>query len=153
MYPYCKTILEFLYLFTDYPFRLIVVDNGSKDGSREFILKLEKEKLIWKYVFNKENLLLAMAQTEGFKVVESDLFVVCDDDMIPPMFKNLCWLTLFVTKMKKDKQIGCINFMANRQSLKSFNIKRRPLIYDKIKKEGGERLELFNKLQKIIYDK
>ena len=107
---YLKIFIEFLYLFTDYPFRLIVVDNGSKDGSREFILKLEKEKLIWKYVFNKENLLLAMAQTEGFKVVESDLFVVCDDDMIPPMFKNLCSGKLFriYLKLLAEELAPCI---------------------------------------------
>lgn len=150
---YLKTFIEFLYLFTDYPFRLIVVDNTSTDGTRELILRLEKEGLVWKNVFNESNLPLAAAQTEGFKQVESELFVVSDDDMVVPMFKNVCWLELLRHKMMTDESVGCINFRGVRRSFRSFNIKTRPRIYDRIKTEGGARLEMFNKLQKLIYEK
>jgi len=36
---YFKVFVEFLFLFTDHSFRLIVVDNGSQDGTRELIIK------------------------------------------------------------------------------------------------------------------
>jgi len=150
---YIKIFIEFLYLFTSYPFRLIVVDNGSVDGTRELILKLENDGVVWKYVFNSENLPLAAAQTEGFKCVESDLFVVADDDMQVPLFKSFCWLELLVSKMESDDSVGCINFRGIRRSYRSFNIKTRPGIYERIKEEGGVRLETFNKLQKLLYDK
>ena len=150
---YIKIFIEYLYLFTDYPFRLIVVDNGSEDGTKELILKLEKDGLIWKHVFNSENLKLAAAQTEGFKQVESDLFVVADDDMQVPIFKSPCWLTLLRNKILSDDNIGCINFSGARQSFRSFNIKRRPLIESRIDAEGGERFIMFKKLQKLIYNK
>jgi GT2 family glycosyltransferase len=150
---YLKVFIEMLYLSTSYPFRLIVIDNGSHDGSREFILEMEKKKLVNKHVFNQENLPLAKALTEGFKCVESELFITVADDMMAPIFKNPDWLEIFIAQMKQDEQIGCINFKASRQSFRSFNIKRRPLIYDKIKREGGEMLEKFNMLQKMIYDR
>ncbi len=149
---YFKTFVEFLYTFTKTPFRLIVVDNGSMDGTRELILDLEKKDIVWKHVFNNKNLKLAAAQTEGFKCVESDLFIVVDDDMTPPLFKDFCWLKLLSKKILSDESIGCINFRGVRCSYRSFNRKTRPYIYRRIKEEGGKRLEIFNKLQKILYE-
>lgn len=150
---YLKTFIEFLYLSTQYPFHLVVIDNGSTDGTREFVLEMEKAGLVYKHVFNKENLPLAAAFTEGFKVVESELFITVADDMTPPLFKNPDWLELFVTKMESDKEIGCINFKGVRGSYESFNRRTRPLIYDRIKQEGGWRLDLLKRLHTLLYDK
>jgi glycosyltransferase involved in cell wall biosynthesis len=116
---YFKTFVKFLYSRTKYPFRLIVVDNGSIDGTREYILELEKEGLIWKHIFNKENLPLAKALTEGLKLVESELFVTVADDMIPPNTIP-CWLEIFVAKMNSDENIGCINMVCSRRSFEIF---------------------------------
>lgn len=150
---YIKSFIEFLYLSTQYPFRLIVVDNGSTDGTRELVLKLEEEGVVWKHVFNASNLLLASAQTEGLKVVESELFIVSDDDMKPPLFKNPDWLEIFVAKIKGDESIGCVNFIGHRCSFSVFQIRSRPGIEARIKSEGGWQLERFNQMQKLLYDK
>lgn len=150
---YLKHFIEFLYLSVGYPFKLIVIDNGSIDGSRDLIIKLKKEGLIWKYLFNKENMLLASAFTEGFKLVDSEFVITVADDMTPPLFKKPDWLEIFVAQMNKDEKIGCINFSANRCSFSPFNKKSRPLIEARIKKEGGETLKKFNKLEKLIYDR
>lgn len=148
---YLKTFIEFLYLFTEYPFKLIVVDNGSIDGTRDFVLEMEKQGMVYKHIFNETNLPLAAAFTEGYKNVDSELFVTVADDMTPPLFKTPDWLALFVAKMESDSNIGCINFKGVRGSYASFNRKTRPYVYRRIEEEGGKRLELFNKLQHILY--
>jgi GT2 family glycosyltransferase len=101
-----------------------VVDNGSIDGTREYIKELKETGSVWKYVFNNENMPLARALTEGFKEVESDLFVTVADDMIAPSRAvGPCWLEVFVTKINSDDNIGCINFVGARCSYDKF-IKR-----------------------------
>jgi glycosyltransferase involved in cell wall biosynthesis len=111
---YLKTFIKFLYKSTKYPFKLIVVDNGSIDGSRDFILEVEKTGLVWKHVFNNKNLPLAMAFSEGLKLVDTEFVITVADDMIiNPELKH-DWLEIFVDKMGQDKSIGCINFVGAR---------------------------------------
>lgn len=122
---YFKMFVEMVYENTNYPFRLIVVDNGSEDGTREYIERLKKENLVWKYVFNKENLPLASALTEGFKVSESEFVITVADDMMPPKrLHGPCWLEVFVTKMESDDSIGCINFVGSRRCFDKFKKER-----------------------------
>lgn len=121
---YLKTFIKYLYKHTRYPFRLIVVDNGSIDGSREYILKLKKDGVVWKSVFTDNNMKMAMAFTEGYKLVESDLFITVADDMMAPNIPGkYCWLEVFVHKINNDNNIGCINFVAARRSYSIFKKK------------------------------
>ena len=121
---YIKTFVDMLYKSTDYPFRLIVVDNGSTDGTREW---LQLEPRVYGHTFTAENIPLAAALTLGYEIhVESKYFITVADDMCPPMFKNPDWLELFVAKMEQDESIGCINFVGQRQDFAEFNRKVRP---------------------------
>lgn len=114
---YFKVFIEFLYRSTKIPFNLIVVDNGSKDGTREYI---EQEQRIWKYIFNNQNMLLARAFSEGLKFVETEFVVTVADDMfVYPELKH-DWLEIFIKKMEMDKNIGCINFVSSRCCYESF---------------------------------
>ena len=99
---------------TDYPFRLIVVDNGSIDGTRQYIQDLRKEGKVWKFLFTDKNLPMAAAFTAGFELVESELFITVADDMVPALGKKPSWLEIFVAKMNQDESVGCINFRAAR---------------------------------------
>ena len=89
---YLFQVIDEIIRRTNYPYRLIVVDNGSTDGTRDWILDWYKKGIIWKYVFTKQNCTINEAFTEGFKEVESSIFVSCPDDIPPPKLTP-CWLT------------------------------------------------------------
>lgn len=119
---YFSTFVKELSRRTRYPFRLIVVDNGSVDGTRAVIEQMQKDGIVWKYLFTDDNYLMAKAFTMGFSMVESEYFITVADDMILPKLdkKTPCWLEVFVAKMDSDKDIGCINFVGARRAYSRF---------------------------------
>lgn len=114
---YFKTFVNFLYRSTKTPFNLFVIDNGSFDGTREYILELEKKGLIHKHLFNEENLPLAAAYTACFNKFKDELgeYIVTapDDIVINPELKH-DWLEIFIKKMEQDNSIMSINFVGCR---------------------------------------
>ena len=117
---YFKTFIKFLYSSTKHDFKLIVVDNGSTDGTRELILEQEKVGKVYKHVFNRKNLPLAKAFSEGLKEVDSEFVITVADDMVvSPLLKH-DWLEIFIDKMNQDESIGCINFVGARCSHDKF---------------------------------
>src|SRR3989344_1917843 len=82
-----KTIPPILKL--DYPnYEFIIVDNGSTDGSIEFIKKFKKIKLIE----NKENLGYGKGKNIGVKEANGEYILLLDNDIIireKTIIKNL----------------------------------------------------------------
>ena len=152
---YIKAFVENLYLSTNYPFRINVIDNGSIDGSRDLIKKLKENNIIYRYSFNEKNLPLASALTDyfnRFKNELTDLFITVADDMAPPMFKDHDWLEMFVYKIKSDINIGCINFRAARCHKESFDRKVRPKVYDKLMRIDIDKYNRMKEINKILYE-
>ena len=104
---YLKILFNELSRNTEYPYRLIVIDNGSIDGTREWIEKMYKKGKIWKYLFNKENEMLSESFQMGLELVESELFITTQDDIIPPKLSP-CWLTQMVELMKEKPKLIAI---------------------------------------------
>lgn len=68
------------HLFTNTSdFRLIFVDNGSTDGTREFLISGEK-KGRWKTIISVTNLGVIGGRNLGAQYIESDYFVNLDND-------------------------------------------------------------------------
>ena len=57
---------------TDFPHRIIIVDNCSIQENKDFIEDLKKNGRIWKAVYNEKNLPLSQAFKKGFELVESE---------------------------------------------------------------------------------
>ncbi len=120
---YFKTYIKYLYVSTKYPFRLFVIDNGSIDGTRKYIIELERQGLVYKHLFNEKNLPLASAYTECFNKFKdelNELIVTSPDDIMVNSSLRYDWLEVFVKKIQSDKNIGCINFTGCRASYKRF---------------------------------
>jgi len=146
---FIKEFLLQLIVRTDYPYRLIVVDNGSKDGTREWIKRMKKKKLIWKYVFNKKSLPLTLALAEGFKEVKSELFVTTSDDVIPSScIIRPCWLSRMVELIKENPEYASISMAYNNKCWHTYLRKNRirEVKVDKI------RFRRFMRYKDIVYE-
>jgi len=63
------------------PYRLLVVDNASEDGTRELLRAVRDERPDTELVLNSANLGLPRAHVQIQERVEGDLVVVCDNDV------------------------------------------------------------------------
>ena len=74
-----KLYWEYLNKYTDHPFELIIIDNNSDDGSREFFQSLgEKVKVI----ANRENYSYPYCQNQGIAIAKYDILAFFNNDML-----------------------------------------------------------------------
>ena len=90
-------------LYPDY--EIIVVDNGSKDGSIEMLKELKNKKLINKLIMNNENKGFAKANNQGFKVADGSYFLMLNNDII--VTKN--WLKELVKLIESNERIAAVS--------------------------------------------
>jgi glycosyltransferase involved in cell wall biosynthesis len=104
---FLKKTVEEINKRTLYPFRLIVVDNASTDGTRAYMKHAEKVGKIQKNIFLEENIGQPEALNVAYKEVKSEFFVTTQDDLIPPDLRP-CWLERLKHLMEKYPDYGCI---------------------------------------------
>jgi GT2 family glycosyltransferase len=75
-----KLFWEYLSKYTDNPFELIIIDNASTDGSREFFLSLPKEKV--KVIENDANYSYPHCQNQGIAVAKYDVLMFLNNDVL-----------------------------------------------------------------------
>lgn len=61
-------------------FQIIVVDNSSTDGSKQFLIDLQKKHPKIKLILNDKNLGVARGRNSGFAVAQREYVVALDDD-------------------------------------------------------------------------
>jgi GT2 family glycosyltransferase len=103
---FTKKFVNSLFANTTHPFRLIINDNVSTDGTVEYLKSLEKKKSNIKVLYHA---IPDSGTSEGynnaFKESTSDLTVMCGNDMI--FFKN-DWLDKLEECIEKDKNIAIV---------------------------------------------
>src|SRR3989344_3399710 len=106
---FLKNCLDSVYKQTYKNFQVYFVDNGSIDGSSEFVkknyLKAKIIQLDKNYGFAKPN---NIAIKESFKDKEVEYIVCLNNDTI--VDKN--WLKELVKTARKDKKIGAVGSLA-----------------------------------------
>ncbi len=60
---------------------IVVVDDGSRDGSREILSRLAEDGLIQQLIFHERNMGKGAALSTGFRAVEGEVVIVQDADL------------------------------------------------------------------------
>ena len=110
---YTRQCVDSLIAHTRQPYELILVDNGSRDGTPEYLRSIAGAKVI----LNSENLGYAAGNNLGIAVAEGDYIVLLNNDAIV----TEGWLDRLVAPMERDRSIGFVgprsNYVAGAQLL------------------------------------
>ncbi|MEM3036312.1 MAG: glycosyltransferase [Thermoplasmata archaeon] len=107
---YTKLCLESIISKTDYPnYEIIVVDNNSLDGTREYLQNIQKIISFIKVIFNNENTGFAKANNQGIQCASGDYIVFLNNDTV--VTKG--WLTKLIDYLDKYPEIGLIGPVTN----------------------------------------
>jgi len=90
-------------------FELIVVDNGSSDGTGAYLQQLAGLNACIKVLYNEENLGFAAACNRGLSVARGDILVLLNNDTIVPPH----WLNGLLERLR-DPSIGMVGPVTNR---------------------------------------
>jgi GT2 family glycosyltransferase len=92
-----------------YPFKITVVDNGSTDGSKEYLQELKHNGIIDNLCINPKNVGVAKGANACWtKEPDAAFFMKLDNDMVP---QKPCWLDSMIIAMKTcPKQIASLGY-------------------------------------------
>jgi GT2 family glycosyltransferase/spore maturation protein CgeB/tetratricopeptide (TPR) repeat protein/protein-L-isoaspartate O-methyltransferase len=111
--PYTKLCLESIRQYTDESYELIVVDNGSTDGTQDYLRSLSWLRLI----SNAENRGFPAAVNQGFAVAAGNQVLLLNNDTIV----TTGWLTRLLHALHSDPRIGlagpCSNYVSGEQQV------------------------------------
>lgn len=105
---FTKQALDALVEHTRYPYVLTVVDNGSRDGTREYLLDRKKNGAIKNLVLLEENIGVAKASNMAWLMeLGADYYLKLDNDIV---IQKEGWLENMVRALEKVKKIGVIGY-------------------------------------------
>ncbi|MBN2120463.1 MAG: glycosyltransferase family 2 protein [Candidatus Omnitrophica bacterium] len=103
--------VESIIVNTEYPYRLIIIDNGSEKPTRDYLVSLKQDKRLKYYLFirNEKNLGCTKAINQGMKAASSEYILVLNNDTI------VCsgWLSELVRIAQLSGDIGIVNPNSN----------------------------------------
>ena len=95
---------------TAYPdYELIIVDNCSSDGTREYLMELSEREPIVKVILNQENLGFAAGNNVGMREAKGDYIVLLNNDTVV----TRGWLTALSKHMENNEMIGMCGPVTN----------------------------------------
>ena len=107
---FTKACLKSLELNTRYPdWELVLVDNASTDGSRDYLAEYALGKPWVKLVQNDENLGFAAGNNRGLEAATGEYLVVLNNDT----YVTRGWLLDLVRHLRKDPRLGLIGAVTN----------------------------------------
>jgi len=102
-FEYLKLCLDSIKKYTlNISYRIIIIDNGSTDETREFLKKINSDKIIIKK--NKINLGYPKALSQGYHLSKSEFVCLMNDDVVVSPY----WLSNLVKVMQKNPDIGIL---------------------------------------------
>lgn len=131
---YTKKCIESIRKHTRQAYELVLVDNGSKDGTEEFFRSIPGAKVIR----NDENQGVSKGWNQGMRLADGDYFLIFNNDTIV----GPGWLENMVRLCESDVSIGMVgprsNYIAGPQIVTPVPYKTEPGIQDFIAEWQGE---------------
>jgi len=113
MLGFTKLCIDYIRKNTIVPYELVIVDNGSTDGTQEYFKELSKE-LEVRYLRNEINLGPIIAINQGIKASKYEYICQIHNDVV--IFEK-GWLKKIVSIMEGDPTIGIV-CLAGRQYIR-----------------------------------
>ena len=105
---YTKLCVKSIQQYTKEPYELIFVDNGSTDGTVEYLKTVKNAKIIE----NKINLGFAKGNNQGIFCAKGDYIVLLNNDVVV----TDGWLTKMLTYFQYNEKVGLIGPRTNKIS-------------------------------------
>ncbi|MCS7263876.1 MAG: glycosyltransferase [Armatimonadetes bacterium] len=121
--PYLRQCVDSVFAHTRPPFELIIVDNGSTDGSIRYLQELVRQHRNVKVILNERNIGAPAGRNCGLAVAEGDFIVFLDSDTVV----TEGWLDRLLRWMEIDPTIGMIGLISNFASGQQIQVNYRNL--------------------------
>jgi len=127
---FTKQCIESLCKFTDYPHVITVIDNHSKDGTKEYLKELKTTGVIKNLILLDENIGVAKASNIGWLwEPDAEYYLKLDNDIV---FQKPRWLTTLVESIEKNKRLGAVGY-----NFESVSYKIRSKYFLKLRYKSG----------------
>jgi len=103
---------------TRYPYRLVLVDNGSDDQTKSYLENFQKNNKDFGLIQNKENLGFVRAVNQGLKISKASYVCVLNNDTMP----GEGWLTQLIEFAQRHKDVGLLNPLCKGHEEKKISI-------------------------------
>jgi GT2 family glycosyltransferase len=107
--PFLRLCLESVLAATEVPFELIVVDNGSSDGTAQYLARLAELNPPVRLIRNASNRGFASANNQGAALATADVLVLLNDDTAV----SHGWLERLTVRLE-DAGVGMVGPTTNR---------------------------------------
>ncbi len=105
-----RACLDSIWRYTLYPnYEVIVVDNGSTEGTPDCLAHLERQRANLRIVLNPENRGFAAANNQGIVLTSGDVVVLLNNDTIV----TRGWLGGLIAPLRRDRTIGMVGPVTN----------------------------------------
>ena len=110
---FTRLCVDYIRKNTTTPYELVIVDNGSTDGTREYFAALSKE-IDVKYIRNDRNLGPIIAINQGIRAAKYEYICQMHNDVV---IFEYGWLDKIISVMEGDPNIGIV-CLAGRQYIR-----------------------------------
>lgn len=106
---YTKGCIESIKRYTPKPYEIIFVDNGSKDGTVEWLRRIVRETPDYRLIENKENQGFAGGNNQGMAEARGEYIVLMNNDVVV----TPGWLDRMIAVAERNPKIGMVGPMSN----------------------------------------
>lgn len=106
---YTRQCLDSIKEFTPEPHEIVIVDNGSTDGTHEFLRRYANKYSNVKIITNESNAGYAVGNNQGIKAVQGDYIVLLNNDVVV----TSGWLTRMIGHLEESCEVGMVGPVSN----------------------------------------